>query len=192
MARVDIDKAGIEEMFKAIPRSGRGERLWWFQFGPYARAHGGRRRTGTNVFVWGGSLEDGLEVAAAWVAENAPGHLTPEEEMPELYEEAAEELGVPWPIDDWDDPDAEKVREQAEVDMTYTKSGWLNNSEWYVTELNEGDLYAEVYGADDLYAEVWEASIDELAEEGDLNDDDIEEVNAFAQKLGLDAEWEMD
>ena len=71
---------------------------------------------------------------------------------------------------------------QAQV-TTYTESGWLTSYEWFVNELHEGD---------ELYAEVWEATIDELAEEGDLDEDNIDAVNAFAQKLGIDAEWEIE
>ncbi len=77
----------------------------------------------------------------------------------------------------------EGVREQAEADMTYTESGWLTSEEWTVNELHLGD---------EFYALAWEASIDELAEDGDLSDDDLEEVNAFAAEHDIDAGWEMD
>jgi hypothetical protein len=166
---VNIEKAGIEEMFEAIPSRGRGEKLWHFQFGPY---------TGTDVFVWGGSLEDGLEIAAGWLKEHAPGHFHEPD-----YADAAKEHGLAWPSGriDWDDPKVQKVTEQAEADLTYTESGFL--ASWAVNELHEGD---------ETYAEVWEKTIDELSEQGDLDEDKLEEVNKFAEKLGLDAEWEPD
>jgi hypothetical protein len=168
MSSIDISKAGIENMFDALdaPRVG----LWHFTFGAYGSTH---------VFVWAGpahrALDDALEEAASWLADNAPGHLSTDEEMQELYDEAREELG--------DDADEDEIREQAEADMTYTESGYLTSYEWFVNELDSGDP---------LYAEVWEASIDELAEQGDLNEDDIEKVNKIAEQLGVDAEWETD
>jgi len=61
-----------------------------------------------------------------------------------------------------------------------TESGWLTSYEWYVNELHEGD---------EMFAEVWETTIDELAEQGDLDEDDVEEANKFAEKLGIDAVW---
>lgn len=173
--QIDIDKAGILEMFDALdaPRIG----LWWFQFGPSAT---------TNVFVWAGpgyrGLEDALEEAADWLADNAPGHLTTHEEMDELYAEAADDLGILWPpLHTRDDPDVEAVTEQAEADMTYTESGWLKSYEWSVSELADGD---------EPYAEVFEASVDEIL--GDLDEDDIERANAAAEQLGIDARWEWD
>ena len=119
-----------------------------FQFGAYGTKH---------VFVWAGpahrGIEDALEEAASWLADNAPGMFT--------------DVGS----------------EEDEVDMTYTESGWLASWEWHVHELHAGD---------DLYAQVWEASVDHLATEGDLDDDDIENVNATAATLDLDTAWELD
>lgn len=169
-----VAEAGIENIYDAIPTNGRGTKLWWFQFGAYGD---------TYVFVWGGSLEDALEEAAGWLADNAPGLLTSEKEMAERFQEEAEDQGVSWPPEDWDDPEVESVREAAEADMTYTESGWIPSWEWYVNELHPGD---------ELYAEVWEATIDRLAEEDALGDREIEEVNKFAEKHDIDAEWEMD
>jgi hypothetical protein len=166
----------IENAFDAIDAP--EVSLWAFQFGAYGT---------TNVYVWAGAahtaLEDALEEAAAVLADEAPGHLTSEKDMTDLYKEAAKDLGVPWPIEDWDDPDVEAVREQAEADMTYTESGWLTSYEWTVNELHAGD---------ETYAEVWEISIDKLAEDGDLDDDDVEKVNRTAKELGVNEQWEME
>lgn len=173
---VDVSRAGIENVFEAIPRGGRVDSLFWFQFGgPYATM---------NVFVWKGpgiGLNSALEEAAAWLAENNPGRLTSEEEMTELYRKAAEEMGISWPIEDWDDPRVEQMRESVEADMTYTESGWLTSYEWYV-----------LHPGDELFAEVWEATIDHLAGEGDLSDDDIESINEFARKHKIDAKWSLE
>lgn len=162
----------------AIPpgRWGYPPKLWLFQFGTVGT---------TNVAVWDGGhlhLEGALEEAAGWLAENAPGHITSEEEMAELYKEAADDLGVPWPPKgriDWDDKNTQKVTEQAEADMTYTESGWLTSYEWYVNELEPGS---------ELYNEVFEQTVDEL----DLDEDEIETANEIAKKIGLDAEWQLD
>jgi hypothetical protein len=174
MSDIDLKKAGIEEMFEAIPRRGRGATLWWFQFGPY---------TGTNVFVWGGHLEDGLEIAAGWLAENAPGHIVDQDIVMGLIREALEEKGKTWAQwnkamaagDEW----AYGVEQEALADLTYTEAGYITSYEWWVNELHPGD---------ELYAEVWEATIDELAET-DIDEDDIEAANEFAEKLDLNVEW---
>ncbi len=140
---IDLENAGIENLFDALldPMV----ELWHFQFGAYGTTH---------VFVWSGpghmGIEDALEEAASWLAENAPGVFH----------------------------DVES--DEDEVDMTYTESGWIPSWEWTVSRLESKD---------DRYADVWEASIEALADEGELNEDDIATVNATAARLGFDAEW---
>jgi len=72
-------------------------RRWLFAFGAYGW---------TRVLVLGAdpSLEDALEIAADWLAENAPGIF------------------------------AEAESEEDEADMTYTQSGWIPSCEWSVLE----------------------------------------------------------
>lgn len=108
------------------------EAAWAFQFGAYAE---------TRLIVWARSLEDGLEEAAGWLAEFAPGHLTDlKEEYEEALKEAREELGE----DAEEDELQEKAQEIAETDMTYTESGYLTSHEWYVDELTGGSLLSAV------------------------------------------------
>ncbi len=257
------DGHNILEMWEAIPRGPFAPpTLWEFQFGQIGTIY---------VYVWGGGVEGGLEEAAGWLAENAPGHLSEPD-----YKEAAEEFGLEWPptsdnlyknslvyyylaiaaaaiehgsplvphgvpsgptqerfpyrgpdrppvvplremsrmdlarhltdddIDsaavalDWLvehgglDPDEFiasdedlwlLVSEQAETDMTYTESGWIVSWEWHVGELHPG------MGS---YNEIWEETMDALAAAGDLDDDDLEQVNTFAAEHGIDAAWEPD
>lgn len=175
---IDLDKAGILEAFDALdaPRVG----LWWFQFGPY---------TGTNVFVWAGpayrGLDDALEEAAGWLADNAPGHLLAPDDphLKDLIKETLEDEGKTWKAWQQAIEDQEQwaydVEESAFADLTYTESGYLTSYEWTVNELSSDD---------DLYAEVFEASIDDIID--DMDEDDIDKANEVAEKLGIDARWE--
>lgn len=71
------------------------------------------------VYAWGcRHLEDALEAAAEWCAENAPGVFS--------------------------EPD-EEVCELAEVDHTYTESGYLLSYEWWVDEVIDTTEYGDVY-----------------------------------------------
>lgn len=67
-----------------------------------------------------------------------------------------------------------------ETDMTYTESGYLASREWE---------WSTLYPGNELFNKVWEATIDWLAEEEGLDDDDIEKVNKFARKYKIDAQW---
>lgn len=115
-----------------------------FTFGAYGDTH---------VYVWAQAdhLEDALEIAAEWLAENAPGHIMPaygEEHMSllaEAFDDMRDELLVDGDIDEtiqtFEDVRNScneylmaKVSEQAEADMTYTESGYLASHEWYVSE----------------------------------------------------------
>lgn len=91
----------------------------------------------TRLMVWANGLEDALEEAAEWLAENAPGLIMTHdsEELRSLVREACEERGIsyddmPWRGDDdaqeaWND-----ACDAATVDHTYTESGWIPSWEW--------------------------------------------------------------
>lgn len=102
----------------------------------------------THLMVWGRSLEDALETAAEWLAENAPGHIMPAwgKEHTALVKEACEERGLPWPIPEGVDPEDAgylAAQEDAENDLTCTESGYLTSYEWFIT-LDEHATRADV------------------------------------------------
>lgn len=70
----------------------------------------------TRVYVWADHFEEALEVAADWLAENAPGVFV-DPEYPSGTAEAAA-------AGDY------SLAEEAEVDLTYTESGWIPSWEW--------------------------------------------------------------
>jgi hypothetical protein len=114
-------------------------RLWLFQVGTYGPV---------NVAVWNNSLERALEELGGHLVDRGYfGLIVPHDsqEAAEMYDEAKDELG----------PDAtdEEVQEHAEVDMTYTESGWIRSDEWYVNEI---DL------ADPRYREILLKSVEEM------------------------------
>ena len=96
----------------------------------------------TLLYAWGcHSLEDALEAAGEWLRDNAPGLFTDPD-----YAGAAEDVGAP---EDWDSADnidewGERVQEAAEVDMTYTESGWILSWEWTVSEVTDAITVAAV------------------------------------------------
>ncbi len=92
--------------------------LYTFRFGAYGD-------TEVLVYQRPDCLEDALEIAAEWLAENEPGHFyDPDyaQAKRELFYEAGSE------------PTEEQVTEAAEADMTHTESGWLLSQEWTVDE----------------------------------------------------------
>lgn len=95
-------------------------RRWLFTFTAYGRVR---------VLVVGAdpSLEDALEIAAAWLAKHAPGTLVEPD-----YKAAAEKLGAP--DDDCEGISNGGVAELAEADLTYTESGWIPSWKWTVDE----------------------------------------------------------
>jgi hypothetical protein len=90
----------------------------------------------TFLAVLNQSLEDGLETAAGWLAEHAPGMFVDDEYMKERYEDALKEL-VEAGEDPEDDETISKAQEDAETDLTYTESGYLTSWEWYVNTIDE-------------------------------------------------------
>jgi len=89
----------------------------------------------TYLMVWARGLQDGLEVAAEWLAEHAPGHVMAEygEEHLALIREAAEGVGVEFEdISDLDDARRWEVQDAAEADLTRTESGFLTSYEWSI------------------------------------------------------------
>ena len=102
----------------------------------------------THLMVWGHSLEDALETAAGWLADNAPGHIMPAwgEKHTALVRECCEERGLPYPPPDGADLEGDgyyDAQEDAESDLTYTESGYLTSYEWFVT-LDEHATRADV------------------------------------------------
>lgn len=101
------------------------------------------------VSIHARSLEAALELAADWLADNAPGYIMlhgngsdkRDPGLDDLMAEACEELGLQWPIPDtldWSDSDAMQpywdAEEQAFADLTYTERGYLVSWEWTVNE----------------------------------------------------------
>lgn len=101
--------------------------LYHFAFGAYG---------GTHLLVWGGNMDDALEEAADWLAENAPGYLMKHgsEEMDELYKEACENHGVVWTgfKSEINQRLMSAICQDVEADLTYTEAGWLTSYEWWV------------------------------------------------------------
>lgn len=137
--------------------------LYLFQFGAYGT---------TFVYAWGcHTLDDALEAAAEWLKENEPGHFVTFSEAD--YEEAARDIGAPA---DWRDSEASgpggdqwryAVAQRAEVDHTYTESGYLASWEWYVNEIHDVDEVATV-----RYRSRYECGIGEDEGDDDSGDRD--------------------
>jgi len=107
-----------------------------FSFGAYASTH---------VAVLGSAVEDCLEAAIEWLDENAPGLLSTVGE--DDYKRAAADLHVEWPPDEGtDERDVERVRNQAEADMTMVTWTTLKNGnavaswEWSFRALSATEL----------------------------------------------------
>ncbi len=131
--------------------------LYYFTFGAVGATH---------LLVWSAyneGLEGALEEAAEWLAEEAPGHITSDEEIRELIEEAEAE-GL----------DEEAAYEQATADLTYTESGYLTSYEWSVTEFQ---IQRGGKGADPL---VW-AAFEAALEDGELDEDEWEEAETLLE-----------
>lgn len=93
---------------------------------------------GVRVAVLGYKLgyEGAEELLFEYLDSNAPGLLCEPD-----YEEAAEELGVPWPMDEATEEDQSRVWEHAECDLMICGHTTLANGsalcawEWAVSEL---------------------------------------------------------
>jgi hypothetical protein len=83
----------------------------------------------TIIVVRDSDLEDAIELAAGWLADNAPGHLTEPEY--ELTEEGNCAICGQDPAYDT----CEHIRD-AEEDLLYTESGWIVSYEWFMTEID--------------------------------------------------------
>jgi hypothetical protein len=175
-------QAHIANPYYAVPASWGHYRgtLYVFQFGH------GTYSNPTYVAFWDEGhqgIEGALYGAAEWLAEYAPGHLVEPD-----YEEAARELGMPSPKTvsyQWDDEAGQAILEQAELNLTYTESGWLESDQWFVNTISK-DLYD--------YAVLFERSVDQaLKEDLDWIDDEyIEQANKIASELGIEARWEIE
>ena len=106
----------------------------------------------TYLMVWG-HLENALEAAAEWLADNAPGHIMltgngndeRDPELDTLLEEECRERGLQWPIPhDCDDMQPYWDAEQdAYADLTMTERGYIPSDEWGIA-LNEHATRADV------------------------------------------------
>ena len=145
----------------------RYERLWVFQFGAVGT---------TNLLVWARSLEEGLEEAAGWLEEFAPGHFMDDEYMKERYDEARAELGP--------DADEDDVAQKAEADLTYTESGYLTSYEWWANEADGALEEAGTYASRALYAAAY-YSYDLVSDSGETTELDEEELQKMFGHGGL-------
>jgi CO/xanthine dehydrogenase Mo-binding subunit len=80
----------------------------------------------THVLTWAESIEDALEQASSELPKDMFTALT------DSYTEALAEL-VAEGADPEDDETIQAAQEAAEVDMTYTESGYLASWEWGIT-----------------------------------------------------------
>jgi hypothetical protein len=104
---------------------------------------------GTRILVWSRHLENALEPAAEWLAENAPGLIVSDDELNELFEEVkAEHPGI----------SDEEAQEEATKDLTYTEAGYIGQ-DWGMS------FDSEVASEEDpLFVTALEASKEEYAE----------------------------
>lgn len=118
-----------------------------FHFGAYGA-------TIVRVYQRPGHVEDALETAAKWLAENAPGIF----EEPDYAAAKNEIMGETGQGDDM--IAEEDIAARAEADLTYTESGWLPSWEWTVNELDEDPLCGATFDRFDIaaaYATYWAA-----------------------------------
>jgi hypothetical protein len=90
----------------------------------------------THLLVWGNGLDDALEEAAEYLADNAPGHIMrhDSDELGELLNEAMGELYPQY--DSFEALTSElqwACEEKATADLTHTEAGYLTSYEWFVT-----------------------------------------------------------
>lgn len=92
----------------------------------------------TYILVYG-HLEDCLELAAEWLADNEPGHITTNDEIMELVREVLTDrvltegdylAALEGTHETLSPDDAYEIEEQATADLTYTESGYLASYEW--------------------------------------------------------------
>jgi len=130
--------------------------LYLFSFGAYGCTH---------VYAWGcHTFEDAFNAACEWLRDNAPGVFVTFSEAD--YAEAARDIGAP---EDWNEPGNEEwayeVMERAEVDHTYTESGYLASWEWYGGEVHDPAVVARVQwrsreGTDEDMGDYWTSEPD--------------------------------
>lgn len=123
-----------------------------FSFGAYGTTH---------VMVFETSLERALELAADWLADNAPGHIMLhgngndkyDPELDALMAEACKKAGLQWPIPDtidMSDCDAMQpywdAEQKAYADLTYTERGYLTSYEWSMIENPDHATVLELAG----------------------------------------------
>lgn len=88
----------------------------------------------TFLLVFANGLEDALEEAAGWLADNAPGHIMEDwgDEHKALVREvcAEQEIAFPEGFEALENEEQWAIAEQAEADLTRTESGFLTSYEW--------------------------------------------------------------
>ncbi len=98
--------------------------LWRFDIGACGPTH---------IYVWEDSLEEALEIAAAYIRDRGWNGLFTEPEL----DDAREELGA--------QASDEAVFDAATQEMTYTESGYLLSYEWWGREISgSGREYQQV------------------------------------------------
>ncbi len=139
---LDIDDGSVFELYSeahsAFYRDGTinpGDRDSYSNNSVFTFYFGAQSDTVVSVWAQADHLEDALEMAAEHLAKVAPDVFADEPD----HNQAAIELGIDlsqYTADMYDMPDdvMDRIRETAEVDMTYTESGWLLSWEWSVGE----------------------------------------------------------
>ena len=130
------------------PRSGTTTPLYQVQIGAYGHLN-------FIIFNEWEDMESVIEEVGAWLADHAPGNLTSQDEMDELYAEAAQDLYPDkmaqvkegeWWHDFLGPSERDEVREAAEADLTYTEAGWLPSYEMHISEVQVGTpLFGEAF-----------------------------------------------
>lgn len=110
------------------PRLPYSTSIFDFQFGAYGE---------TKVSVHARNVEEALELAADWLAENAPGHLIKHDDKAfwaDAEREARKDLGVQLELTRPGDDIPDDVLDAMTADLTHTEAGYLRSWEWYVNE----------------------------------------------------------
>lgn len=98
-----------------------------------------------------------MEVAAEYLADNAPGHIMVEwsDEHKELIREVCEERNIEFPkgFEALEDETKWEICAEAETDLTRTESGFLTSYEWGICDEDladdeMGDYEVESTGAE--------------------------------------------
>lgn len=107
-----------------------------------------------HLLVWAKHFEEAFEEAAGWLEDmGLKGYFVDDEHLKELYEEALKEILEESGKEEADEEDEQAAQEQAEVDLTYTESGYVPSDEWGGQEAYNGLYAAALYASAILYEE---------------------------------------